>query len=182
MPVDMKAMIAGTLNDLLAHKSLDKITVKELVETCHISRQTYYYHFRDLMEVVEWYLHRVLEESIQTMLTAPDCREAIRNLVQVTFQHRTLIQQLLASQRRAEIERLFLQGVRTYLEAMLRQKAPAPALSAVDAETLLCFYASGMVGLVLSALERRSLDLDVLAEEMYRLLTGAISFPCADPR
>ena len=32
MPGDMKARIADTLNELLEHKELDKITVKELVD------------------------------------------------------------------------------------------------------------------------------------------------------
>ena len=54
MPVDMKAKIAQTLYELLKHKSLDKITVKELVDTCNISRQSFYYHFQDIMDVVEW--------------------------------------------------------------------------------------------------------------------------------
>lgn len=38
MPGDMKARIADTLNELLEHKELDKITVKELVDACNISR------------------------------------------------------------------------------------------------------------------------------------------------
>ena len=49
MPVDMKAKIAETLYELLKHKPLDKITVKELVDTCNISRQSFYYHFQDIM-------------------------------------------------------------------------------------------------------------------------------------
>lgn len=43
MPGDMKAKIADTLNEILKHKELDKITVKELVDACNISRQSFYY-------------------------------------------------------------------------------------------------------------------------------------------
>lgn len=46
MAVDMKQMISNTMAGLLEHKSVDKITVKELVEACGISRQAFYYHFR----------------------------------------------------------------------------------------------------------------------------------------
>ena len=82
MPVDMKSMIADTLNQLLCQKSLDKITVKELVEACHISRQTFYYHFQDIMEVIEWYQHKMLEQSIAASLAAPNGRDAIKGMVQ----------------------------------------------------------------------------------------------------
>ena len=41
MAVDMKQTIALTLTKRLAQKSVDKITVKELVEACGISRQAF---------------------------------------------------------------------------------------------------------------------------------------------
>lgn len=65
MPVDMKAKIAETLYELLKHKPLDKITVKELVDTCNISRQSFYYHFQDIMDVVEWCQNQSLKQSIE---------------------------------------------------------------------------------------------------------------------
>ena len=58
MPVDMKAMIAGTYLQLVQHGNVDKITVKALIDACHISRQTFYYHFRDIMDVLEWSIQR----------------------------------------------------------------------------------------------------------------------------
>ena len=102
MPVDMKAKIAQTLYELLKHKSLDKITVKELVDTCNISRQSFYYHFQDIMDVVEWCQNQSLKQSIERSLEAPSYKEAIRGLIYETFEHRVLIQQLMASQRPTE--------------------------------------------------------------------------------
>ena len=65
MPGDMKSKIADTLNELLQHKTLDKITVKELVDACNISRQSFYYHFQDIMDVIEWYQDQSLKRSIE---------------------------------------------------------------------------------------------------------------------
>ena len=39
--------------ELLSEKNLDKITVKELAEVCGISRNTFYYHYHDIFEVLE---------------------------------------------------------------------------------------------------------------------------------
>ena len=47
MAVATKRLLADTLIELLAKRPLDKITVKELVATCHVNRQTFYYHFQD---------------------------------------------------------------------------------------------------------------------------------------
>ena len=54
MPIDTKRIIANALEEMLRNKSIDKITVSSLIEACGISRQTFYYHFRDLMDVLEW--------------------------------------------------------------------------------------------------------------------------------
>ena len=176
MPVEMKAMIADTLNGLLKQKQLDKITVKELVDACHISRQTFYYHFRDIMDVVEWYQNKTLKKSIESSLTASNCQDAIKGMVQETFQHKELIQHLLSSQRREEMEQLFVKAIRSYLEEMLRQKAPDLALSPADAETILCFYSWGMIGLILASLQQKNPDIDAISQQLYRLLTEQIPF------
>ncbi|MBB5265315.1 AcrR family transcriptional regulator [Catenibacillus scindens] len=54
MREDMKTLIADTFSRLLEKENIDKITVKRLIEECHISRQTFYYHFKDIMDVLEW--------------------------------------------------------------------------------------------------------------------------------
>ena len=81
MPGDMKARIADTLNEVLEHKEVDKITVKELVDACNISRQSFYSQFQDIMEVVEWYLDQALRHSIEISLAAPSYKEGIRGVV-----------------------------------------------------------------------------------------------------
>ena len=70
MPADMKQMIAEALTKLLEHKRVDKITVKELVDACGISRQTFYYHFQDIMDVIEWLADRALQRAVAVSLAA----------------------------------------------------------------------------------------------------------------
>ncbi len=176
MPVDMKAMIADTLGEILKRKKLDKITVKELVDACHISRQTFYYHFQDIMDVVEWYQDQALQKSIEVSLAAPSFREAVKGLVFETFRQKEMIRQVLSSNRREEIEQLFVRSVRTYLQEVLRKKAPQITLSPADAEAILCFYSNGVVGMMLDGLNQKNPDIELLAEQMYKVLTGEILF------
>lgn len=53
MPINKKEVIADAFVSLAQRKNADKITVKDLVEACGISRQTFYYHFQDILEVIE---------------------------------------------------------------------------------------------------------------------------------
>ena len=49
-----KRAIAASLKRLLEQKPLNKITVTDIAKDCHISRHTFYYHFRDVYDLMEW--------------------------------------------------------------------------------------------------------------------------------
>ncbi len=65
MREDMKAVIADTFSQMLDKEDIDKITVTKLIAECHISRQTFYYHFKDIMDVLEWTFRRATQELAQ---------------------------------------------------------------------------------------------------------------------
>jgi len=49
-----KDAIVSAFLDLASKEKFDKITVTDLAEYCNISRQTFYYHFNDIEEMIEW--------------------------------------------------------------------------------------------------------------------------------
>ena len=56
MAPSTKLALANALKAQLQKKFLDDITVKELVEACEINRQTFYYHFQDIYDLLHWLL------------------------------------------------------------------------------------------------------------------------------
>lgn len=49
-----KLALEASLKELLRTKPIDKITINDLTEHCGISRMTFYYHFKDIYDLVEW--------------------------------------------------------------------------------------------------------------------------------
>ena len=49
-----KLALEASLKKLLTTKSLDKITINDLTADCGISRMAFYYHFKDIYDLVEW--------------------------------------------------------------------------------------------------------------------------------
>ena len=49
-----KKALAASLKKLLAERPLDKITVIDIVNDCEVNRQTFYYHFQDIYDLLEW--------------------------------------------------------------------------------------------------------------------------------
>jgi len=49
-----KKLLSKSLKKLLSKKPLNKITVKDIVNECKLTRQTFYYHFQDIYELLDW--------------------------------------------------------------------------------------------------------------------------------
>lgn len=52
---------------MYAHCTGRKITVKEIVETCGLTRQTFYRNFQDKYDLINWYFDKILLESFEHM-------------------------------------------------------------------------------------------------------------------
>ena len=172
MPLDVKAAVADALLELIRRKDADKITVKDLVEVCGISRQTFYYHFKDIVDVVEWAAQQGVQRLVRKSLNAATPREALGVFVDFAVESQPLVQRLLNSQRREAMERIMVDATRTYLADSLRERRGTPALRAGDWKIALDFYAYGMTGLLLENCRQRDLDRQELADQLFRLLSG----------
>ena len=62
-----KRAIAYAFKDLLKEKAFNKITVNDIAKECDINRQTFYYHFQDIRDLVEWIKLVELEDYIKNM-------------------------------------------------------------------------------------------------------------------
>lgn len=172
MPVNTKAMIADTLHNMMQQKNFDKITVTELVEACNISRQTFYYHFQDILEVVEWSVRQALQKALNQSLKSDEPEQSVRFFVDMALESSTQMERLLHSQYREQFERAFLDGLEAYLREMIRHRAPDAAQNHVDSEVAVRFCACGIAGVLL----RFSCERDMGAERMTRQLCGFLDW------
>ena len=58
-----KKALAETLKKLLSKNKLNKITIKEITEDCGVNRQTFYYHFKDIYDLLEWIYKNEVKEK-----------------------------------------------------------------------------------------------------------------------
>ena len=49
-----KRALAASLKKLLAQKPLSKITIADITEDCGMNRMTFYYHFQDIYDLIDW--------------------------------------------------------------------------------------------------------------------------------
>lgn len=75
-----KRAILDSMIKLLNEKPLDQITVRDIVEDCQVSRNTFYYHFEDIPQLLESVINaeteRIIQEHVRVDSSA-DCLEAV---------------------------------------------------------------------------------------------------------
>ena len=79
-----KKALAQSLKELGATKILDKITVADITDHCGVNRQTFYYHFKDIPDVVEFILKKKWDEILehpQDRASILECMEEMADLV-----------------------------------------------------------------------------------------------------
>ena len=59
-----KHLLAQSLQELLATMPLEKISVNDIVEQAGVGRNTFYYHFEDKYDLVNWYFQSGVTEFL----------------------------------------------------------------------------------------------------------------------
>ena len=49
-----KRALETSLKNLLLKKPVNKITINDITEDCGVNRATFYYHFKDIYDLIEW--------------------------------------------------------------------------------------------------------------------------------
>lgn len=70
--VNVKEVLGEGLIRLSKNKDISKITVQEIIDECHTSRRTFYNHFHDKYELMNW----IYESKTQAIL---DCFQISKN-------------------------------------------------------------------------------------------------------
>ncbi len=53
--------LAHAMKELMEQYPVEKISIKQIVEQCDMSRQTYYRHFQDKYDLVNWYFDKLAQ-------------------------------------------------------------------------------------------------------------------------
>ena len=176
MPLDVKAAVADALLELIRRKDADKITVKDLVEVCGISRQTFYYHFKDIYDLVEW----ACEEDVKKILEDKDdyktWTQGFLNLFEEVLKNKPFILNVYRSVGREQVENYLYKIVYDLLLNVIEEKAQGMTVRDEDKEFVADFYKYAFVGLMLDWVKNgMKEDPHKIVKKVEFLLSGSLS-------
>ena len=168
MPADMKETIAQAAKSLLMDEGIRKLTVKDIVEKCRITRQTFYYHFEDIYDLVRWMFQ---EEAISLLKRQEGVllwQEGLLQLFQYLQENRAVCLCALNSLSRNHLKHFFYTDLYSIIRHTVITVADEVGLASGeegDLELFTHFYVIALAGLVESWLLG---EIDKTPEELIR--------------
>ena len=103
-----KAIMAAFVT-LLNEKPLDKITIKDIVEECGINRNTFYYHFQDIPDLIEAIAKEESDLIIEKYARVSSYEECLNIAVEFILKNRRATLHIYNSSNRDIYERYLMQ-------------------------------------------------------------------------
>ncbi len=144
-----KKEICAALKEQMAQKPLRQITVAEVMRSCGMARQHFYYHFEDLYDAVRWMFDQeavtLLREHEGVMLW----QDGLLQLFRYLQRNRAVCLCALRSIERDHIRHFFQTDIHAIIQHTLRQTAEELGIPASDRElTLLTrFYVGALASI-----------------------------------
>ena len=123
MPNAMKYALAQSLKKLLSTRKLDKITVKDIAEDCGVNRQTFYYYFRDIYDLLEWNFCDATERLIRSGLDHGDWRSGVKAVTEYLQENRTLVWNAYHSISHDSVSEFLKRTLRPHILSAVREEA-----------------------------------------------------------
>ena len=165
-----KEVIIKTLFELLNEKPLAKITVKDIVERCGVNRNTFYYHFRDISDVVECALKREVDKAFEQPVEIDSVLECLEVLVNLIGENRKAMLHNYGSLQRQNFTNALDKMCQYIVSQYAEHNFDPEILEKEEVKVLMHFYKCVMTGVMLDWMDHRmSYDLTEYAGKIRAL-------------
>lgn len=145
-----RAIIDCTL-ELAEKKSFRKITVRDIVTACGITRNTFYYYFHDIYDVID----RAIEEQTAGLAdaTGAEWESAIFSLIEFAARHKRVWRNLYRSVGHEETSRFIMSRLHAIIVQNITKLNGGRPLPARDEYIITSFYEEALFGIMARWLE-----------------------------
>ncbi len=150
-----RAIVEATVA-LAQVRPLNKITVRDIVEACGITRNTFYYHFHDIYEALECAIESAFSELRGTW--GSNSEMALFALVDFCVEHKKLFVNLYRAIGGERLSDYVGKQIHGLLSEQLRTESDGFVVEEDDLRVICAFYEEALTGLLLRWIRNDSKD------------------------
>ena len=175
MALSTKRALAQSFRNLLSRRTLDKITVKDIVEDCCVNRQTFYYHFHDVYDLLEWIFEDMMESMTAEELDYDDWAQGLDRIVALMLEERRLILNAYHSVSHEAVSQFIKRWLRPFIAAIVDREARGMDIAAEDRDFVIGLFTLGATGIVTEWVEDQMAESRLVNMEKFKIaLDGSL--------
>ena len=144
-----KKALMESLKKLMLQKPLNKITINDLTTDCGISRMAFYYHFRDIYDLVEWACLEESTKALQGKKTYETWQEGLLQIFEAVYEKKPFIINAYHAVSRERIENYLFQLTHDLIMGVVLEQSKETVLSDAQKNFIADFYKYSFVGIML---------------------------------
>lgn len=144
-----KKAIEYAFKELLIEKPFNKITVNDIAEKCSINRQTFYYHFLDIRDLVEWICIEDSEKVLKENKTYTTWQEGFLDIFNLMLKDKVFVINIYNNVHREALEQYLFKITYNLLLNVVNEVSSNYLVREEDKKFIAEFYKYSYVGIVL---------------------------------
>ena len=175
MPQFTKYALENSLKKLLLQKPLNKITINDITEDCGINRMTFYYHFRDIYDLVEWVCMEDAKKALADNKTYETWQQGFVRIFDAVRENKPFIMNVYRCVHQERVETYLKPLVDDLLLGVINEEAAGLTVRQEDKAFIAQVYCYIFIGIMMDWIkdDMRAAP-EQIVEHLARLIKGSV--------
>lgn len=171
-----KRALEQSLKNLLLKKPLNKITVADIADDCGINRMTFYYHFKDIYDLVEWSCLEDAKRALDEKKTYDTWQQGLLQIFEAVQENEPFIMNVYRCVHAEQVEKYLQPLVDGLLLGVLEEESRGMTIRDEDKQFIAQVYSYIFIGLMLDWIkDNMREDPRQIVERLARLIKGSMA-------
>ena len=171
-----KRALEQSLKNLLLKKPLTKITVSDIADDCGINRMTFYYHFKDIYDLVEWSCLEDAKHALDEKKTYETWQQGLLQIFEAVKENKPFILNVYRCVHREQVEKYLQPLVDQLILGDINEETGNMTIRDEDKQFIAQIYSYIFIGLMLDWIkDDMREDPQPLVDRLARLIKGSMS-------
>lgn len=143
-----KKAIADGFKYVMEKKPFDKITIADITDCCGLNRQTFYYHFQDKYELLNWILYTDVIMPFSEGLTMDNWSDKLLDILNIIKENNKFYANALKTSHGEEFKQYIFNEVTDVICDIIDQITAEHTIDAESRQFIAEFFSYGISGTV----------------------------------
>ena len=170
-----KKALKGSLKKMTLKKPINRITIADITENCGINRMTFYYHFQDIYDLIEWSILDTVTAAVDDKKTYVTWKEGFRRVLQTSLDNKDTVCSVYNSMNLEDIQKYLYSITHELLMGVINELSEGMYIEEIEKHAIADFYKYAFVG-KLTDWFRKGMreDPDMIIDQLSLIVEGSM--------